>query len=162
MALLQKYFEQGWLKYGDAYITQEDRLNVGNRFYGDFYKAGIVDLRIPDYSKPRVDGGNSKGVSEFVLDARERFNKAFLSLTPEQSYILWQIICLDKPIKLEWEKSDYRHNIEVLKEEICKSLDALYFHYYGKQKGKGYHKITSWLDQKSKEAFSEWREKMVG
>lgn len=160
MVLLQKYFEQGWLKYGDEYVTPQDRLGAGNRFYADFYKGGIVDLRIPYYMKPRVDGGNAKEIAEYVLDARQRFNSALMSLNPEQSYLLWQIVCLDKPIKLEWQDDDYRHNIELLKEEICKSLDALYFHYYGRQKGGRGHRISGFFNEETKADFEKWNEKM--
>lgn len=161
MTLLQKYFEDGWLKYGNAQITPKDRLDAANRFYADFYKAGIVDLRIPDLSKPRVDGGNAKGTPDFVLDARARFNKAMLSLNPDQSFILWHIVCLDKPIRLQWKKTDYRHNIEVLKEEICKSLDVLFCHYFGKPEVSNHHKITSWIDERSKEDFERWMNKII-
>lgn len=158
--VLQKYFEKGWLKFGDAQITAQDRLNAGNRFYADFYKAGIVDLRIPDLEKPRVDGGNDKRTPDFVLDARSRFNKAFLSLNPEHSYILWQIVCLDKPLKLASGKN-YNHNLEVLKEEICKSLDALFYHYYGKPCYKRHHKIVGMIDEKAQEDLKIWMDKML-
>lgn len=161
MTLLQKYFEDGWLKYGNAQITAQDRLNAGNRFYADFYKAGIVDLRIPDLSKPRVDGGNNKGTSDFVLDARSRFNKAFLSLNPEQSYIVWQIVCLDKPIVLKRKVKEYVHHLECLKEEICKSLDSLFIHYYGEPKQQRFHRIVSWLDEANKGDFEKWMEKVM-
>lgn len=158
--VLQKYFDGGWLKFGDKNITCYDRLNAGNRFYADFYKAGIVDLRIPDLEKPRVDGGNSKGVPEFVLDARERFNKAVLSLTPDQTFILWNIVCLDKPIRLT-RSNDYRHNIEVLKEEICKSLDALFYHYWGKNDAPKSHKIVSMISEGAKKDFERWMSGMT-
>lgn len=158
--VLQKYFDGGWLKFGDHDITPKDRLDVGNRLYEDFYKAGIVDLRIPNLETPRVDGGGSKDVPDFVLDARDRFNKAFLSLTPDQTYILFNVVCLDKPIRL-MRSNDYRHNIEVLKEEVCKSLDALFYHYYGQPDAPQKHKIVSMITDKAKKDFREWMRNMT-
>lgn len=158
--VLQKYFERGWLKFGDASITPQDRLNAGNRLYADFYKAGIVDLRIPDLSKPRVDGGNAKGTSDFVLDARERFNKAILALNPEQSYVIWQVVCLDKPINLP-QNALYRHDIEVVKEEVCRGLDALFYHYWGKIKPARRHRILAMVSQEAKEGLARWIGKLT-
>jgi len=155
MTLLQKYFQKGWLKFGNRQISAQDRLNAGNRFYADFYKAGIVDLRIPNLEKPRVDGGNSKDTPDFVLEARERFNKAVLSLNPEQSFVLWQIVCLDKPVHLA-KNNNYRHSIEVLKEEICKSLDVLFCHYWGKPETQNPHKIVSMISEEAKNDFEKW------
>lgn len=157
--VLQKYFEDGWLKFGNDQISAQGRFDAGNRFYADFYKAGIVDLRIPDLSKPRVDGGNAKSEHDFVLDAKTRFNKAFMSLNPEQSYILWQIVCLDKPIKLK-RTDEYRHGIEVLKEKICESLDALYVHYWGKLQTVYHHRIEAFIDDKCKKDFEVWKKNL--
>lgn len=161
MTLVKKYFDDGWLKYGNAQITPQDRLNAANRLYADFYHAGIVDLRIPDLEKPRVDGGNAKGTPDFVLDARERFNRAILKLNPEQSYIVWNIVCLDKPILLKRKEKDYIHNLEVLKEEICKSLDTLFCYYWGVPEISKHHKIKSWIDERSKEDFAKWIEQLT-
>lgn len=161
MTLVKKYFDDGWLKYGNAQITPQGRLNAANRLYADFYHAGIVDLRIPDLAKPRVDGGNNKGTPDYVLDARARFNKAILKLNPEQSFIVWNVVCLDKPIGLQRKAKDYIHNLEVLKEEICKSLDALFCHYWGKPSSPNRHKITSWVDERSREDFEKWIGKLT-
>ena len=155
--VLQKYFEKGWLKFGDAFVTDAERLDAGNRLYADFYRAGIVDLRIPDLEKPRVDGGNAKGTPDFVLDARSRFNKAILDLTPEQSFIVWNLVCLDKPVFIK-QNVNYRHNIEVLKEAICQSLDALHYHYFGKNDAPKRHKIVSIISENSKKDFERWME----
>lgn len=156
--VLRKYFDKGWLKFGSRKITALDRLNVGNRFYADFYKSGIADFKIPDLGKPRVDGGNNKGTPDFVLDARARFNAAFQTLSGDQAKIVMRVVCYDKFIKVP--NLDYRHNIEVAKEKLCEGLDVLFFHYFGEpQKTK--IEINGYVSESAQEDFRRWKEKIL-
>jgi hypothetical protein len=151
--VLQKYFQKGWLKYGNRLISAQDRLNAANRFYADYYKAGIVDLRVPDLAKPRVDGGNNKGTPDYVLDARARFNAAYKALTIDGADLVMRVVCWDKQIKVN--SNDWRHDIEIAKENLCKALDGLFIHYWGApQKAKV--EIKGVVSQKADEDFKRW------
>ena len=156
--VLQKYFQKGWLKFGNKLISAQDRLNAGNRFYADFYKAGIVDLRVPDLAKPRVDGGNNKGTPDNVLDARARFNAALLCLEKDQADVVMRVVCADKGLKVP--SVDWRHNIEVAKENLCRALDGLFIHYWGAPH-KAEVKISGVVSNKAKEDFRRWEEKIL-
>lgn len=156
--VLRKYFEKGWLKYGNKLISAQDRLNAGNRFYADFYKAGIENFKIPDLAKPRVDGGNNKGTPDYVLDARARFNAAYKSLTIEGADLVMRVVCWDKQIKVN--SNDWRHDIEIAKENLCKALDGLFIHYWGApQKAKV--EIKGVISQKASEDFKRWLTSML-
>lgn len=151
--VLRKYFEKGWLKYGNRLISAQDRLNAGNRFYADFYKAGIENFKVPDLAKPRVDGGNNKGTPDYVLDARARFNAAYKALTIDGADLVMRVVCWDKQIKVN--SNDWRHDIEIAKENLCKALDGLFIHYWGApQKAKV--KIKGVVSQKADEDFKRW------
>lgn len=156
--VLRKYFEKGWLKYGNRLISARDRLNAGNRFYADFYKAGIENFKIPDLAKPRVDGGNNKGTPDYVLDARARFNAAYHVLTIEQADLVMRVVCWDKGLKVA--SNDYRHNLEVAKENLCRALDGLFIHYWGAPEAAKID-ICGFVSQKALEDFEAWNKKTL-
>ena len=157
--VLRKYFEKGWLKYGNRLISAQDRLNAGNRLYADFYKAGIENFKIPDLAKPRVDGGNNKGTPDYVLDARARFNAAYMTLTIDEADLVMRVVCWDKTFKIN-NGADYRHDLEVSKENLCKALDGLFIHYWGApQKAK--IEIRGVVSEKASEDFRRWLTSML-
>ena len=158
--VLRKYFEKGWLKYGNKLISAQDRLNAGNRFYADFYKAGIENFKVPDLAKPRVDGGNNKGTPDYVLDARARFNAAYKSMTIDGADLVMRVVCWNKGFGLKKRDTDYNHDLEVSKDNLCKALDGLFVHYWGKpQKAKV--EIKGVVSQKASEDFGRWLTSML-
>lgn len=157
--VLRKYFEKGWLKYGNKLISAQDRLNAGNRFYADFYKAGIENFKVPDLAKPRVDGGNNKGTPDYVLDARARFNAAYKALTIDGADLVMRVVCWNKTFKIN-NGSDYRHDLEVSKDNLCKALDGLFIHYWGAPR-KAKVEIRGVVSQKASEDFGRWLTSML-
>lgn len=153
--VLQKYFEKGWLKYGNEQIGETGRMDAAGRFYGDFYKAGISDMRIPDISKPKVDGVSAFDVPDFVLAARARFNKACRALSSDFEDVVMKVVCFDEEIS-----TPDRHTREVKKEYLCRGLDEIYFTYYGKMKPVYAHKIEGMVNVASDEDFNKWFEKI--
>ena len=132
-SVLTKYHRKGWLRFGSKYFTQDDRLRAGVQLANDFSLAQIMMSGAVDYEKPRVDCSGNE-VSEMVLDARDRYNKAIKQLSKSQHNLLKSICCMNKDIKLSYceDKSQYIHNLEILKETVCRGLDTLAEHYYGK------------------------------
>ena len=149
--VLQKYFEKGWLKYGNEQIGEIGRMDAAGRFYGDFYKARISDMRIPDISKPKVDGMSSFDVPDFVLAARARFNKACKALSADFEDVVIKVVCLDQEIGCQ-----DRHTREVKKEYLCRGLDEVYWAYYGKMKPVYEHKIEGMVNAANDEDFNKW------
>lgn len=152
--VLQKYLEKGWLKYGDEFVTEKGRMEAADRFYADFYKAGISDFRVPDLSKPRVDGGGVP-TPDFVLAARDRWGKAYRALNIWQADMATSVICWDRALKIK-AGARYQHDLEVAKEKLCMTLDALYYHYWGKQVPVKKHKIESMISDAAEEDFQKW------
>ena len=130
---LARYYQNGWLRFGSKYVTQVDSLRAGTQFANDFSLANIMMSGCIDYEKPRVDCSIGN-LPDVVLDARDRYGKAIRLLSKSQHNILKNICCMDKEIKFQYyeDKASYIHNLEILKETLCRGLDTLAEHYYGK------------------------------
>ena len=147
--VLEKYSDMGWLDFGSALYSNEDRLKVGLRFAQDFYLSGFENSGVVDLSKEKVDC-SGKDLSVLVLDARDRYNKALVSIPANMVDLMTSICCFDKEVKVEKiTVQQYRHDLEVLKEMICRGLDSLIEHYHGrkyykKPKIKGFSECNIW------------------
>ena len=53
---------------------------AGQRYYADWYAAGLAPLGAIDYGKPQVDGSKPTEVSEFRMAAVDRCNRATRSM----------------------------------------------------------------------------------
>lgn len=129
---LEKYKNKGWLDFGDKRITALDRLQAGRRLFVDFTNCCLPSARAINYELDRVDGGNMREIPESVAIARQKFHEA-IRIFPKYSPEWWtvQIIVLeDRKICLrKLTSQQYNHEMEMLKEDLCRGLDMLAFHY---------------------------------
>lgn len=132
LTVLERYAERGWLDFGDKNFSAEDRVNTGLRLYSDFYHSRIVSEGVADLTRVRVDGGNNQHLPEFVLSARSRFIKAFRSIPANYVPIVGRVCLDDKEFGILRSSEDYRHMLEVAKENLCLGIDNLIYHYRGK------------------------------
>lgn len=148
--VLEKYSDMGWLDFGSKFYSNEDRLTVGLRFAQDFHYSGFENSGVVDLSKEKVDCSGRSDLSNAVLDARNRYNKALLAIPANVVDIITRVCCLDLEIKVERVTvQQYRHDLEILKEMICQGLDSLIEHYngrkyYKKPKIKAYRECNIW------------------
>lgn len=134
-SVLEKYKSKGWLSFGNSRYSEDDRMKAGCRIAQDYYHGRFVAEGIIDYTKPRVDNSVRNELSPAVLDARTRFIKAMSCLDKKQSFVIRQICCENAPIKIpNIRKDQYIHDLELLKETVCRGLDCLIEHYWGKLK----------------------------
>lgn len=131
---LERYAEKGWLEYGSFKYSACDRVSAGNRLHSDFYKSKLETMSANDVSKVRVDGGGSGNLSDGILDARDRFNKACAAIPYEFWGVVSRVCCDDKQLVIkgdsERQKAYARRNAALL---LCLGLDRLIEHYRGKK-----------------------------
>lgn len=149
-SVLEKYHNRGWLDFGNAAYSGDDRLRTGIRFAQDFYDSHIYTAGIVDLSKVRVDCSSRGDVSPKVWDARKRYVKALRAIPGDVVNIVCSVCCFDKDLKIEKVTiPQYRHDLEVVKYSVCTGLDALIEHYNGKlyvrrQKITGFTEVNIW------------------
>lgn len=128
LTLIERYFRKGWLKFGDKRIDAEIRLDCANRLATDFYFSRFSSPAV-DWQKERVDGGNSKGEPDRVLDARDRFFKAIRSVPPEFWGVVQSVVLEEKRPKFMETKKLNEYALFVHKVDLCRGLDRLAWHY---------------------------------
>ena len=128
---LERYARDGWLDFGDKRYSALDRVSAGNRLGRDFYLARLEPVCANDVRKVKVDGHGSAVLPEKVLEARDRFNKAMLSVPHEFWQVVNRVCCEDKEfaitLSLTKHKKLYeRYNLAHL---LCFGLDRLIGYY---------------------------------
>ena len=73
---------------------------AGERYFEDYYDAGLVPSGAMDYAKAKVDTSRYDFTPEFKLEAQDRFNDATLALKPkgpltEHLAKVVRAVCLD-------------------------------------------------------------------
>ena len=127
---LEKYCESGWLDYGSLKNSALDRVSAGNRLGRDFYMSGIDTVSANDVRRVKVDGSGSGILSDKILDARDRFNKACAAIPHEFWGVVSKVCCDDVEVEIPngsaRQKAYAKHNMALL---LCLGLDRLIEHY---------------------------------
>lgn len=128
---LEKCRDKGWLGFGDKRIHPLDRFQAGQRLFADFTKSAFPSAKAVNFEADRVDGGNMKEMPESVAMARQRFNEAIRSI---ENYWEWfmvrEIVLNDRKVGIKKTTvQQYRHEMEMMKEDLCRGLDQLAYHY---------------------------------
>lgn len=149
---LEKYYAKGWLVYGDKNISSEERLAAGIAFWEEHESCQYGTVRLPDLEQPKVDYTPKLNTPVFLLDARSKFEKAEKKLTECQRKLLFRVLLSNLPIATQGATiAEYKHNLELCKECLCRGLDRLVIHYGGKRNRpqlKGYGDgitVAEWL-----------------
>lgn len=149
---LEKYYAKGWLVYGDKNISSEERLAAGIAFWEEHESCQYGTVRLPDLAQPKVDYTPKMSTPVFLLDARAKFEKAQKKLTEGQRKLLFRVLLSNLPIATQGATiAEYKHNLELCKECLCRGLDRLVIHYGGKRNRpqlKGYGDgitVAEWL-----------------
>lgn len=149
--LIERYHAKGWLDFGDRRLTADDRLNAAEVLQRDFEKSRFPASKAVDLSTPRVDGGNMKNEPDSVLRARDRYFKAVQAVSG-QYWLTVRTICLyNEPEETDCAVNDrrYKHELEMIKDRLCRGLDNLVFHYginLRRPQIKGMNKVDIWED----------------
>ena len=128
---LEKCRDKGWLSFGDKRIHPLDRFQAGQRLFVDFTKSAFPSAKAVNFEAVRVDGGRMKEMPESVAMARQRFNEAIRSI---KNYWEWfmvrEIVLNDRKVGIKKTTvQQYRHEMEMMKEDLCRGLDQLAYHY---------------------------------
>lgn len=128
---LEKVHKKGWLNFGDKRISPLDRLQAGRRLWMDFTKSAFPHPQAVDFDAIRVDGGNMKEMPESVAMARQRLNQAIKAVPDYREwFVVREIAIYDRKVGIRKTSSaDYNHEMELLKEDLCRGLDKLAWHY---------------------------------
>ena len=127
---LERLGRDGYLDFGNPRYSALDRVSAGNRLWRDFYRSRIESSGVNDLTKVRVDGGGGQQISQSVLEARDRFNKAILVLPQEFIGVVTRVCCDDKELVLV-EKSERKRTQEKHRQAmiLCLGLDRLVEYY---------------------------------
>ena len=127
---LERLGRDGYLDFGNPRYSALDRVSAGNRLWRDFYRSRIESSGVNDMTKVRVDGGGGQQMSQSVLEARDRFNKAIRVLPQEFIGVVTRVCCEDKELVLV-EKSERKRTQEKHRQAmvLCLGLDRLVEHY---------------------------------
>jgi hypothetical protein len=127
---LERLGRDGYLDFGNPRYSALDRVSAGNRLWRDFYRSRVESSGVNDLTKVRVDGGGGQQMSQSVLEARDRFNKAIRMLPQEFIGVVTRVCCDDKELVLA-EKSERKRTQEKHRQAmvLCLGLDRLVEHY---------------------------------
>ena len=127
---LERLGRDGYLDFGNPRYSALDRVSAGNRLWRDFYRSRIESSGVNDLTKVRVDGGGGQQMSQSVLEARDRFNKAILVLPQEFIGVVTRVCCDDKDLVLvensERKRTHEKHRQAMV---LCLGLDRLVEYY---------------------------------
>lgn len=127
---LEKYYDKGWLRFGNRRIYQAEKLSAGKRFQQDFYHSRIDTMTAINWAKEKVDTSLNAEVPPFVWDARNRFIKALRAIKKENLSAIQTVVLEDKPVAVEKEDaSQYAHDHALAQHFLCCGLDDLAIHY---------------------------------
>lgn len=124
LSVLENYYFKGWLNMSNTQWSADDRLKAGQRLYGDYYRSHRISRYI-DYEKPRVDS-SAKTEPEYLLDARDRFNKAIQSIPADYWPEVREVCCYNRLIKgrgLTKRQQLYDRYMQMC--DLCRGLDYL-------------------------------------
>ncbi|MCB1470817.1 MAG: hypothetical protein KDK08_27500 [Rhizobiaceae bacterium] len=113
---------------------------AGCRYYADAYAAGIMASGAPDLEQERVDGGRHKDVSEYRLEAAQRYNAALRSVSRQSAEILQYAVLLEMPLT-DWGDArrfpQARERRAIAIDRLTVALDELDRHYLSAARKRG-------------------------
>lgn len=127
---LERLARDGYLDFGSSRYSALDRVSAGNRLWRDFYRSRIESSGVNDLTKVRVDGGGGQQMSQSVLEARDRFNKAIRVLPQEFIGVVTRVCCDDEDLHIDEQserKKVYAKHRQAM--VLCLGLDRLVEHY---------------------------------
>lgn len=128
LSLIERYYEKGWLNYGDRRLSPEIRLEAADRLAADFYFSRFQNASAVDWQKERVDGGYNKPEPAAVLDARGRFFRAIKEIPPEFWPAVQDVVLYERRPEIE-NNCLYKSRLYMFKVDLCRGLDRLAWHY---------------------------------
>lgn len=124
LSVLEDYFERGLLGIVPSRWTPEYRFLAGQQLALDFYKSRLQSVSAINYEKDRVDVSASNNEPAYVLDARNRYNKAIKDVPAEFWSVVSEVCCFDKLIKgIGKTKQQRLYNRNMKLCDLCRGLD---------------------------------------
>jgi len=124
LSVIEDYFERGLLGTVAGKWTPEYRLSAGLQLANDFYRGRMSSISAINYEKDRVDTSISNNDPDFVLDARDRYQKAIKDVPAEFWGVVSEVCCFDKLIKGVGQTKQqklYNRNMKIC--DLCRGLD---------------------------------------
>lgn len=107
------------------------------RIFEDFYNSRLEESGVVNPAKDRVDCANHGELSEFVLAARNRFEKAIKALTVEEANIVDDVVIRETPIHVYADRfrqyPRYRDRMLKTITRLQGAADRLDYFYYGRR-----------------------------
>lgn len=117
---------------GQGKITPIQR-QAAERFFADYYNAGLAPLGAVDYSKVMVDGSKSSSTSDFRFAASDRYRAATGALSTGVLKIVDRIVLREMPVETAGRdvtgRKDAKQARAVAMFALTEGLDTLALHY---------------------------------
>ena len=123
LTVLEGYKNKHYLDGGNRKFDAEARVEAGKRLFSDWYYGHRVYGAI-DYERVKVDT-SIKMDSTIMLQARDRFNKAFKAIPAEFRGVVYRVCIENRRMETgatEWERRRERDKLSLL---LCFGLDRL-------------------------------------
>lgn len=127
-SVLEKYYQKGWLKYGNKEISAEERFFAGYVFYQSYVKSHVLSVGVIDFGKPHVDGGMRFNPIEGKFFLRDKFLKACQAIDQNCRQVVQTVVLENKDVIKR------RNDMPIIKMMLCGGLDGL-VSYYIKESG---------------------------
>ncbi len=132
LCVLEKYFEKGWLEYGNKKYCGQDRLKAGLRLYSDYKRGHVAGFVYSNWS-PIITTKASAIAGDDMFDARSRYFSVIRTMPRE----FWQVVrtvCIEDVEIIIKDDVSARRRSEIvfsLKMDLCRGLDRVVRFYYG-------------------------------
>lgn len=142
LSVLEQLAQNGWLDYGDARFSADDRKSIGLCFAKDYNYSRIDHSGALNLAKIRVDGSGNQITPEDVALAEDRYRKALKAIPEGCRHILRQVCIEDKDFKILPKMTRYQQSKERIRQAtlLCLGLDELGKFYLGLRNEK--HKVN--------------------
>lgn len=128
-------------------VIDGDQLVCGERYFRDWYRAGLAASGVVDPGRVIVDGGNSDQVADAKLDALSAWAKATKAVGPTLAHPLTNMVLLQETATVyamrylgKRDPKDMRLAAYIA---LGLALDALVLHYLGPRRRKPSHGMMS-------------------
>jgi len=126
--VLEQYYKEGWLQYGNAKLRPEDRLYAGYVFYKSYMKSHVLSVGVSCFEVPKKDSVNRLNAVEAGLCRREEFLNAYEHIPRLSRPVVEEIVLENKVIHAR------KHDRCFVADLLCAGLDALALYYISASK----------------------------
>jgi hypothetical protein len=119
-------------------VINAEQLQCGERFYRDWYNAGLAASGVIDPTRVVVDGGNSEPAMMRKMEAAQEWGNAIRAIGTVHSHPLTAMVLLEEPATVYAMRNtgykDPKYARVIAYDRLKQALEALVVYYLGKSR----------------------------